>query len=348
MAPLGPNVLSGVGRFAAAWLCLPFVTAAMSGPAHAACQLEQDAEFQVVNGRGPPVVRGKIDGKDVFFAIDTGDSITSLEMAAAERLGLPLVSGPAGLHMYGVGGEVQVRETTVDLELGGFKLPGKKMLVIGQSQHGVGVAGLMGWDLLQHWDVEFDLADHAIRLFKPKDCKGDEVVYWSSAYSKAPLQLGSTYAPKVLVDVLLNGRKVQATIDSGATVSIVTRAAAGRGGVTPSAKADGKTFGLGPTVIPVSTAVFDTFSVGGEEIQNARIKVADMFSKDLVTPTGSNLSRQVEDLPLMLLGADFLRSHRVLIATDQSTLYFTYNGGPVFDLSPPQVAPPPAPQTKDK
>ncbi len=34
----------------------------------------------------------------------------------------------------------------------------------------------------------------------------------------------------------------------------------------------------------------------------------------------------------MLLGADFFRSHRVLISTSHNRVYFTYNGGPVFDV----------------
>jgi hypothetical protein len=32
----------------------------------------------------------------------------------------------------------------------------------------------------------------------------------------------------------------------------------------------------------------------------------------------------------MLLGADFLRSHRVLVARSQAKMYFTYEGGTVF------------------
>jgi hypothetical protein len=32
----------------------------------------------------------------------------------------------------------------------------------------------------------------------------------------------------------------------------------------------------------------------------------------------------------MLLGADFLRSHRVLVARSQKKMYFTYEGGTVF------------------
>jgi len=34
----------------------------------------------------------------------------------------------------------------------------------------------------------------------------------------------------------------------------------------------------------------------------------------------------------MLIGADFFLSHRVYVASSQRKLYFTYNGGPVFDL----------------
>ena len=34
----------------------------------------------------------------------------------------------------------------------------------------------------------------------------------------------------------------------------------------------------------------------------------------------------------MLIGADFFLSHRVFIANSQDKIYFTYNGGPVFDL----------------
>jgi len=37
----------------------------------------------------------------------------------------------------------------------------------------------------------------------------------------------------------------------------------------------------------------------------------------------------------MLLGADFLRAHRVLVSHSQRKMYFTHLGGPVF-IVPPQ------------
>jgi hypothetical protein len=35
----------------------------------------------------------------------------------------------------------------------------------------------------------------------------------------------------------------------------------------------------------------------------------------------------------MLLGADFLRSHRVLVSHSQRKIYFTYVGGPIFQTA---------------
>ena len=38
----------------------------------------------------------------------------------------------------------------------------------------------------------------------------------------------------------------------------------------------------------------------------------------------------------MLIGADFLRAHRVLVSHSQRKMYFTYLGGPVF-APPPRL-----------
>ncbi|HEX3406030.1 MAG TPA: hypothetical protein VHS81_02235, partial [Caulobacteraceae bacterium] len=43
------------------------------------------------------------------------------------------------------------------------------------------------------------------------------------------------------------------------------------------------------------------------------------------------------------LGADFFLSHHIYIARSQNRIYFTYNGGPVFNLEGPRPAAPPSP-----
>jgi tetratricopeptide (TPR) repeat protein len=75
-------------------------------------------------------------------------------------------------------------------------------------------------------------------------------------------------------------------------------------------------------------APFDSFKVGdNEEIHHTRLRIGDLSAVDTD----------------MLLGADFFLSHRVYVASSQHRLYFTYNGGPVFNLEAP-----PRPPTPDR
>jgi predicted aspartyl protease len=118
-------------------------------------------------------------------------------------------------------------------------------------------------------------------------------------------------------------------------------------------------------------ASFESFSIGGETIKNPKIGIADLWGpvppdafSDLqsglrlmsINPSrsvaassggGSGVSGKVNDglaqmapvqseiltgdRPDMLLGADFLRSHRVLLAISQRRMYYSYLGGKVFD-----------------
>lgn len=56
-----------------------------------------------------------------------------------------------------------------------------------------------------------------------------------------------------------------------------------------------------------------------------------LASENLVRPRKMEII--TEDRPDMVLGADFLRSHRVLLAMSQQRMYFSYVGGRVFDGS---------------
>jgi hypothetical protein len=62
-----------------------------------------------------------------------------------------------------------------------------------------------------------------------------------------------------------------------------------------------------------------------------------MYKDATYRSTGSTLSHKIQVSHSMLLGADFLRSHRVLVAHSQRKIYFTYAGGPVFQLNRPPV-----------
>ncbi len=50
---------------------------------------------------------------------------------------------------------------------------------------------------------------------------------------------------------------------------------------------------------------------------------------------GSRIPVALAGEPEMLLGADFLRAHRLLISNSTRQLVFTYEGGPVFQVPKP-------------
>jgi tetratricopeptide (TPR) repeat protein len=107
--------------------------------------------------------------------------------------------------------------------------------------------------------------------------------------------------------------------DTGMPQSLLTLAAAKRAGITPGSPGvtdGGSGRGLGHKAFSTWITHFSSFKIGDEEIQHAQLRFGD-----------ADLSAD------MLIGADFFLSHRIYVASSQRRLYFTYNGGPVFDLS---------------
>ncbi len=320
--------------------------AAAGAPADAkaagACKLYMSPEgaLHVEPGTRRPVVVVKINGRPARALIDTGAASSLLSEAAARRMGLTL--RPAAARMGGMGGAFETYVVDVKLNLAGADTP-VRMLAGGRTSD---VDLLIGDDLLHVFDVEFDLAHGIVRLMKGQGCRDVDMPYWADGYSEAPLLRPSQDGDDHFVTpVRLNGREVRAYLDSGAEASLATLAAARRAGVAVAASAPtARGRGLGPGQVAISFAPLQSFEIGGERIANTRLSFGDVFAGDTYEKTGSHLPQRmaVED---MLLGADFLAAHRVMLSPSHHKMFFTYNGGPVF--APPVaadgVSPPPAP-----
>ena len=70
---------------------------------------------------------------------------------------------------------------------------------------------------------------------------------------------------------------------------------------------------------PTRNARAICFTLKPETIRNANLSIRDH------PPQGNNVG-----MPDMLIGADFLRAHRVLISMSQRRMYVSYLGGEVF------------------
>jgi Flp pilus assembly protein TadD len=297
----------------------------VAAAAHAApsCSLGQLAELPVTMNGARPMVHSRINGADALLIADSGAFFSFLTVPSAAEYKLALLPVPSYLAVHGVGGDSrQIYRTQVKaFTIFDVQLPDVEFLVLSDDL-GAGAAGLLGQNVFRIADVEYDLANGVIRLIRPKDCKNAPLAYWAhrgQPYSVVDIDFATPLQPHTQSIAYLNGSKIRVLFDTGSPTSLLTLSAARRVGVTPQSPGvvpGGTTGGIGKKPVPTWIAPFGSFKIGDEEIRNTKLRVGD---------TASDVD--------MLIGADFFLSHRIFVASSQRKLYFTYNGGPVFDLS---------------
>ncbi|MEO8754380.1 MAG: aspartyl protease family protein [Casimicrobiaceae bacterium] len=307
------------------------------------CQFVKIVDWPVRLVSNHVVVDGAINGKKVGITLDTGAQISLILRSAALRLDLPRREAP-GQRMFGVGGESRIEIADVDdFKLGDVSTKGMQLFVAGEREFGEGVDVLLGEDFLRKFDVEFDLAHRAVRLYQPRNCDGVSLAYWTKD-TAGEVEIGpiEDARPRISLTVQINGKPIDAILDSGASTTVLTKQDAAAAGVTPETPgvvAANASQGLGAKTLESWSGPFQSFAIGNESIPDVRIRFADLWKDTTFTATGSRIARNVSQTQPMLLGADFLRAHRTLVAHSQRRLYFTYTGGPVFLADPAPVPP---------
>lgn len=296
---------------------------AAAGPASAACQFQKIAEVPVTMEGLQPTLMAQINGKDGKFLIDTGAFFSGVTADTAARYGMKKSIAPFGAKVLGVGG-VQRDMQAVSAEnftFAGVGFRNSDFILVGRIG-GSGIVGNIGENLMGPFDVEYDFANGAIRYFKATGCGLDaNLAYWSAgmALSRIPVIDPPSILTAIIADAKVDGHTIRVMFDSGASLSVMSRNAAGRAGIRVNSEGvvnGGTSYGIYGKGLDAFLAPFASFAIGSEEIKNTRLRVADI---DL---------RNAD----MLLGADFFLSHRILISNSQKKVYFTYNGGPVFRL----------------
>jgi tetratricopeptide (TPR) repeat protein/predicted aspartyl protease len=311
---------------------------APTGNVLAACKLVKIASLPVTMVDMKPMVTAQINGTDVQFAADSGAFYSMITAASAAEFKLKTHPGPFGLRVTGIGGEADVSVTTIkDFTLVGLSLPIHNIeFLVGGGEVGSGGIGVLGQNVFRIGDVEYDLAKGVITLMHEDGCSKANLAYWvagtAQTYSVMDIQSTSPLSPHTTGTAVINGVKIRIMFDTGNATSMLSLRAAERAGVKvddPGVKYAGYYRGVGRGTIKTWIAPFASFKLGDEEIRNTRLRIGET----------------VIDSADMLIGADFFLSHHIYVASGQRKLYFTYNGGPVFNLaSSPQ--PPPSPQAQ--
>jgi tetratricopeptide (TPR) repeat protein/predicted aspartyl protease len=294
----------------------------------AECKLGKIADLPVTMSDLTPTVSAKINGADTKLIADTGAFFSILTPQGTAKFHLKVGPAPFGLVLEGVNGQAQTELTTVDT----FTVMGAPFrhtdFLVAAPQLSYLADGLLGANFLTAADAEFDLANGAIRLLATRgDCAKVSLAYWAGdrPYSMMDIPAISRQLDQIRGEVKVNGVAFKATFDTGAPRSILTRWAARAAGLKldgPGVKPGGMSGGIGRGLFQTWIVPVASFKIGDEEVRNTELRVGDIELNG----------------DAMLIGADFFLSHRVLVAKSQSKLYFSYNGGPVFNLDNAQGA----------
>lgn len=307
----------------------------------------------IVTMRGlRPTLLTEINGVKARFIIDTGASTSVLSAAAAAQYKLPLRNWLAPRSLWGMamrmeygsprafiqgfgGGEAGAKIATVRhftyIGIALSNIP----FVVGGNTVGSGVVGLLGDNVLRLTDTEYDFKDGLMRLVRPVDCGEQPLAYWAKpgqAVALDTLRRSSARRPQIIGRGSVDGHRITIMFDSGAPVSVLSLAAARRAGITPHSPGvvpAGRSWGIaGDRRVRMWRAPIAAVRIGTETIEHTHLLIADL--DHLLPPMG-------EGSIDMLAGEDFFLSHHILVAYNQRKLYFTYNGGPVFDLGLPST-----------
>jgi len=316
--------LIGARRFRVTLLCVALALVCSTAAAANTCKLIKIADLPVKLENNHVYVEGAINGRTIDIMLDTGAMRSLMPRPAATRLGLSRQE--TSFKSFGVGGGTTMEVVSInEFKIGGATRRAWRVYTAGDRDFGASF--ILGDDFFSQFDVEFDLAHKAVRLFQPKDCSGVSLAYWSPTdYSEVAIERVDDFHPQIVLTVLINDQPVDVLLDSGAGTSVIIKSAAARLGVTPETAgvaAVGKSVGVGPSAVDSWIGPFRSFVIGNEKISDTSIRFADLFG----APGPHEHS--------MLLGADFFFAHRVFIAHSQRKIYFTYAGGPVFQLTGP-------------
>jgi tetratricopeptide (TPR) repeat protein/predicted aspartyl protease len=289
-------------------------------PTFAGCTLGTLAELPVTMSGSLPMVTAQINGVDARFIADSGSFHSIIWNTVTDDFHLRVDPLPYELIVRGIGGTTLASYTTVkQFSLAGIPLHDVQFIVAGAGL-GRDSVGELGQNIFRIADVEYDLANGVIRLMRPKDCSKTVLAYWATdkPYSVIPIDWATSRDPFTAAVAYLNGAKIRVVFDTGASRSSLSVSAAERAGVKigdSEVHAAGDVFGIGSRRVQSWVAPFASFKIGDEEVRNTRLRISELAG-------GAD----------MMIGSDFFLSHRVYVASGQRKLYFTYNGGPVFNL----------------
>ena len=305
------KVRHALSSLAAVLAVLSIAAPALAGDE--ACHLSLVTKVDMsIDASGRVNVPMRVSGQTMNMLIDTGGVSSMLTEQAADAAGLHPEAVADNVRIVNFGGYVINRFVRAQgVEFGDhLRAPWKAFLILPDKMHmGTDIQGILGPEILRAYDDEFDFANGKFSLFEPSHCDGN-LVYWTDA-DHAEIPFTMPHGPHIIVDVELDGQKMQAILDTGASNSILDLESAeslfGFDEKSPLLKKLGQTADGYVYKYP-----FKKMSIGGVIVDNPDIVLR---SREDIKAFG--------DRPRMLVGISILRQLHLYISYRQQRIVAT-------------------------
>ena len=253
---------------------VPLSAAMAQTPWPEECKLHRIATFPMTRAGDQITVPVTVNGVEKNFLVDTGGYVTSISQDSADALKLeshPIVFN----RIQDVGGKEASKYVYAD----SFKLGAMEAkrfdLMVDQTKN-PHMDGTLAPDLLRNFDIDLDFGAMTMNLFRPHPCEG-KAAYWTQAYIALPMEV--TKSGHTRVDVTLDGEDMDAILDTGASMSVMTFGSARRffslhpdsAGVTKV----GQVSGAEGSVNDAYRYPFKSLSMGDVAVSNPGLVLAD-------------------------------------------------------------------------
>jgi predicted aspartyl protease len=277
-----------------------------------------------------------VNGQPVRFLVDNIVPYSTISLENALKLHLKMEGRPSDITgNRASGGEdagvATVKEFSLAGLAGGRVIKDAEFMVLARK-FDPNFIGMIGRDIIGSADAEYDLAKGIIRLLSSTHCSGQSLAYWHGPADvseielefKSGLEVGKLDIPTSALTGMatINGKKIRVLFSTGASCSMLSPKAAKRLGIKP----EGETVVAAGVVLPINEANvdahiarLDSLNLGAESHKDVQVLVGDLKDYPFVD---------------LLLGADFFLSHRIYIASNPHSVFFTYSGGRLFNLTP--------------
>ena len=274
-----------------------------------ACRPVRLGETTVATLRNAPIVTLFANGIPVSLLLDTGAESTVLTPAAAKRVGAQRPTVEFQRQLRGLAGTLQTSEVELrSFTVGNVTIPWRRVRVASvyvPSVFSGPLDGVLGADTLSSFDVELDLPHYRIAFYTRQACP-DALPAWTDSYIR--IAAGRSLGDHLFFPARLDGRRIDAFIDTGAQGTVLSTQAALGSGVSAAALAhDPTTMTRGAAAEQLTAHIhrFSRLEIGEEVVRDPEVIITDVRLSDA-------------DL---VLGVDFLRSRRV---------WFSYGSQQIF------------------